>query len=1253
MHEDKMIFAVDDLFNLRPRFSIKAILQRIRTFPSFLKRQKFFLLGFAILWALPHLFALFQLRGPWLDALNFISGARTSLIKTDLVSLIGSGLAKSVILGTLISLFTVKSKLNFNFLKPWLELFKIKEIKAWAYLLIGLGVGVLVHRLLSVDGQLVNSFASILLGLGFIKGLDFIQRTVKQGFLVGVLVGVISGQVMSMTILTILGGGLMLIGLGLWIQQKYFKKAVVLSVLMLMFLQLLIVPLAVNATLPKYEDLGVEVIYPTVVQVYEPFEVIIKISNPLLKKHVNSINVYPYSGDTRLITSSLFYDKNMINYHGEDEIRFTIQTDFYYAEDRELNLIFDFNSHYDFQDNGAYTIQNVLRLESRYLQTTSSAQMDLPQGYAFEFDNDTNFVSLYSARSVIIHSDANKAGYQEERMFTITRETEMYELKPFDVYLSEHRPGYTNDPKFTASSVQALPDGIKASFGVSDGAYVTYIKQEESIGGNPPVKFLEKCDVVVQFALRKEKVIYLFYAHYMDGVYEGDTDAKVQDALGFLPDVLSSFRFTPNTLSAPNYPIEVTNYFIPDTEPVAPGDQENTSGASDEWVDSPANNPNQAGVIAITIASSLIAIAAAGLVVSGSEDDSNKEDKREKSYQLIISKSIGNKLKCDQSGTFYAGIYERIVEEDGSVTEGLNGQLSSLIQIDSPDAFVSLSEASMIDDQKAVNFMPKSDDQGKRPQEQFTIRCRIVSGQGTHTENVVFALVEDPYIALNREKFYILNAAGHTKAYPITMIDFMKPVEKTAVKAMRSDAPFKIEVVKDKGAYQLKLQETGSRPHVVERFFDAYTCEIEASNDKEHARTVFDVVVCYEAVLPDFLGKPNEIHGYRVNLESEEMETTTFNVQMGLWNDKEDELEFVKPMDVQITFEDENKTFELIGIDVKLNPDVEYEDKLSYIAQAKVNLPALKNIAGKMILSSSHNDRELNAQVDVELVPDIMQYHANFEKEYQAAKRVIEVYMAERFRERKLEELEKARQNLGLNDLKLFRQKCWSIAEQSIRQEAQLYLKDAAWYDEAIATAELLVYIGDIAFDLALAPVGGPIAGFLAANVKNGFIEIVSNVIEHPQKSTYDIAYEFVMKRFEQTLGSADGLIEIPKANETKKLVIWLTCYVLYRVGFHWTFDKDEAGNGIGISLSIERAVLDFVGKGAGVLLGDFLAKAGQGRWPEKYSVTSKDQALVNENVSKAAKVGLDALDAVAEKADDVLGEVVDRLLAYINQLRA
>ncbi len=1252
MHEDKMIFSVDNLFIEKPSFSFKSLWLGIRTFPDYLKQQKFFLLGFAVLWAMPYIFGLLNVDGFWLDVLNFISGANTSRIKTDVLSLIGSSLAKGVILATIIRLFTVKFTLNFDFLKPWLDLFKVRDIRTLAYLLIGLGIGVLSHRMLSINGEIVNSFASILLGLGFIKGMDFIQRQIKQGLSIGILLAVFIGQISSMTILIILGMVMIVIGLALLIQQKYFKKAIKLAVLMFMFMHLLGFPLTVDASLPAYEDLGIEIIYPSVVQVYEPFEIIIRITNPLFKKHVNSISVYPESGDTRLITSSLPYDKYMVNYHGEDEIRFTVQTNFQGSDEKAYKLRIDLSNHHDFQESGSYTDQIIALFETEYFQTTSSVQMDLPQALSFDISGNTPYVQDYSALAVVYHRDKENMGFSEHHIFYLNRDADFYDTFNFEAYLDDNRPAYSREPEYTSSGIQALPEAIKQQFNVDEGAYVTYVKQEDIYSGVPSKLVLGKCWVVVQFAYKVEKVWYLYTGQYWGGNYDAGTDALVQEKQSLMTDVLMSTQIVPKTVSMPAYPIELALYYIPDTESITAGDEENISGAIDEWVDAPVSDPSGAGVVAVGIASSLIAIAAAGLMVSGSSEDSDKKDKREKSYQLVISKSIGNKLKCDQTGTFYAGIYERIVEEDGSITEGMNAELSALIQIDSPDVFVSFSEATMIDNQKAINFMPKSNDEGKRPQNEFTIRCRIQTGQGSHTESVVFALVEDPYIALHRDKFYILNASQSEKAYPISMMDFMKPVDKVTVKAMQSDAPFKLEILKDKEAYQLKIIEKGNQPNQVKQFFEVYNCEIEANNEKEKALTLFDVVVCHEAVLPDFLGKPAEIRGYRVNMESDVMATTEFSVRMGVWNDKEDVLEFKKPDSVEITFEDENKIFDLIGIEVKVNPDVRFDDKINYIANAKVNLPALKNIVGKMVLKTVHQERELQAQVDVDLVPDILQYHANFEKEYQAAKRIIEVYMAERFRARKLEELEKARLNLGLNDLKLFRQKCWSIAEQSILQEAQEYLKDAAWYDEAIATAELLVYIGDIAFDLALAPVGGPIAGFLAANVKNGFIEIVSNVIEHPNKSTYDITYEFVMKRFEQTIGSADGLIEMPKANESKKLIIWLTCYVLYRIGYHWTFDKDDQGNGIGISLSIERGVLDFVGKGAAVLLGDFLEKAGKGRWPEKYSVTSKDQALVNEKVSQATKAGLNALDSAAEKVDDVIGEVVNRLLAYINQLK-
>lgn len=213
-------------------------------------------------------------------------------------------------------------------------------------------------------------------------------------------------------------------------------------------------------------------------------------------------------------------------------------------------------------------------------------------------------------------------------------------------------------------------------------------------------------------------------------------------------------------------------------------------------------------------------------------------------------------------------------------------------------------------------------------------------------------------------------------------------------------------------------------------------------------------------------------------------------------------------------------------------------------------------------------------------------------------------------------------------------------------------MAEAAWYDEAIANAELLVYIGDIAFGLALAPIGGPIASFLADQVKSSFIEVCTLYIDGSDKGLGELLWDFGVKRFEQSAGAADGLIAVPKATEPGKLALWFSLYVLYRIGYHLIFDKDAQNNSIGITESINRGLLDFVGKRAGILLGDYMMTMGKGRWVEKISVADADQKLVDDTVSKVAGAGLNAMDKMARKGDDLVAEVVEVLQTYVERLK-
>jgi hypothetical protein len=123
----------------------------------------------------------------------------------------------------------------------------------------------------------------------------------------------------------------------------------------------------------------------------------------------------------------------------------------------------------------------------------------------------------------------------------------------------------------------------------------------------------------------------------------------------------------------------------------------------------------------------------------------------------------------------------------------------------------------------------------------------------------------------------------------------------------------------------------------------------------------------------------------------------------------------------------------------------------------------------------------------------------------------------------------------------------------------------------------------------------------------------------------------------------------MPNANEPKKLAIWLSCYVIYRIAYHWQFDKDDSNNPIGVTEAIKRGLLDFVGKGAGVLLGDFIQKSAKGRWPEKISIAKPDQDLTNKAVSGAAKTVFNAGDKLADKADAVVMDTTAYVAKVLN----
>jgi hypothetical protein len=338
-------------------------------------------------------------------------------------------------------------------------------------------------------------------------------------------------------------------------------------------------------------------------------------------------------------------------------------------------------------------------------------------------------------------------------------------------------------------------------------------------------------------------------------------------------------------------------------------------------------------------------------------------------------------------------------------------------------------------------------------------------------------------------------------------------------------------------------------------------------------------------------------------------------------------------------------------MDFELQDDDLGDEALRYKFKAEKSLPALEPVKGTLYSSYTYKDVDFENETGIDLIPDIQQYEKDREKEYKNCLRIINTYLPERLRPPKLKALEGDKEKMGIKDLQLFRQKVWQIASRSIMQDKEDYLKDEYWYDEAIATAELLVYIGDIALDVALAPFGGPITGFVVSQVKASLLELISLYVNKGTMSMGDV-WDFVVNRFIQMTGQADGAFETPSAEKPKMLIAWLTCYILYRIMYHWFFDKEDDGTRKGLAAAIESGLLDFAGKGASIVLGEFTKKVAKDKGWDKHSVADKDQEITNEAVTKTTKKALEYGDKAAAKLDEMIASATKTLMEFVEKIR-
>ena len=646
------------------------------------------------------------------------------------------------------------------------------------------------------------------------------------------------------------------------------------------------------------------------------------------------------------------------------------------------------------------------------------------------------------------------------------------------------------------------------------------------------------------------------------------------------------------------------------------------------------------GIGVVANGASSIAGVAAG-ISSSSDDSHTTKDNSTSNYEMIIYKDFGNKIKYDDESLY---IFARIVQikTDGEKVDRFD--LTQNIEIYSSSNHIKVGQNHIDKTQKCASLNAIKGPQKRLPKK-GVVSFKYMGPKGYFQNNVTFKLVGDPYIELQNENVYVLSKSKKSFKLPFNLVDFVDIVD-ISIKTIQQNSSFNVGYEKDKaGNYYIVATDNDFRDGF-DKFFDTYSCEIIASNENEYYETSFSVVMCNEGLLPNFLNKEKEILAYKD--ENGDMINTLVAFSVGVWDENIKTLNIYSPQNLEIEVNDNEEIVNVIGLDYKL-ADIEKENTTILNFSAEKSFPGLKPLPAKLNSKCTYNDKVLENQTNISLVPDIIKYKEDFEIEFENCLRIINTYMPDRFRTKKIIELNKLKNNkVSPNDLRLFRETCWSIASRCVLQEKEDYMKESYWYDEQIEKLNVVVFIGDTAFDIALAPFGGPLVGFVLTQVKGSVLDMISMYIEKPSLGPTEV-WEFIDKRYAQMVGQVDGVIEMPSVEEPHKLAAWLSIYTMYRIFYHWWYDKDDHGKDIGIVVAIEKGLTDFVGKGSGVLLAGFVNQAVKARGLDTHSFTGEDQALTNELVGR----GLNQLDNLAEKADDATEKAVKLLVEFIENIKS
>ncbi len=226
---------------------------------------------------------------------------------------------------------------------------------------------------------------------------------------------------------------------------------------------------------------------------------------------------------------------------------------------------------------------------------------------------------------------------------------------------------------------------------------------------------------------------------------------------------------------------------------------------------------------------------------------------------------------------------------------------------------------------------------------------------------------------------------------------------------------------------------------------------------------------------------------------------------------------------------------------------------------------------------------------------------AEWQKEYEYCKKIINEFFPDSRKAAKLAELEECKHYMGAADLKLYRKETWSVAYDIVMKQKESYDSDAAWYDWAMYTAEWVQWLNDRAFNTVVSTLTGPLGAVVAGQCKELIQDLIAKYVLVKATDTWtDICYDLLYSRFSSLFGTVVDSKYFSDPSLGKK---WIGMYFMYRWTYHWAFDY-EGKERKGCFEGLRSACADLTGVGMEEYMKPFIKlMAGKGGFKQNMDI--------------------------------------------------